>query len=132
MTVPILTETQERFLRALVERIPTDRIVELHLFSPIRKGAFETGVAVIAATPEAGPAPRIEVHTAAYRLAIKGAERGHWTFEVVTEGDAPLLTVDTVVRGVLTRSDDSDVPERLDGERIAALLGALPVTGRPN
>lgn len=43
-----MTETQERFLRAVLTRVSPDSIVELHLFPPIRRGTMETGVAVIA------------------------------------------------------------------------------------
>ncbi len=43
-----MTETQERFLRSVLTRVPLDVVVELHLFPPIRRGTMETGVAVIA------------------------------------------------------------------------------------
>lgn len=48
-----MTETQERFLRAVLERVDAPRVAELHLFPAIRRGAVETGVAVIAVVPEA-------------------------------------------------------------------------------
>jgi hypothetical protein len=44
----LMTETQERFVRAILTRVPLDGVVELHLFPPIRRGTLETGVAVIA------------------------------------------------------------------------------------
>ena len=43
-----MTETQERFLRTILSRVPLESVVELHLFPPIRRGTLETGVAVIA------------------------------------------------------------------------------------
>lgn len=43
-----MTETQERFLRTILTRVPLDSVVELHLFPSIRRGTIETGVAVIA------------------------------------------------------------------------------------
>lgn len=43
-----MTETQERFLRTVLTRVPLDSVVEMHLFPPIRRGTLETGVAVIA------------------------------------------------------------------------------------
>lgn len=43
-----MTETQERFLRTVLTRVPVDSVVELHLFPPIRRGTLETGVAFIA------------------------------------------------------------------------------------
>ncbi|MBC7842484.1 MAG: hypothetical protein H7099_09230 [Gemmatimonadaceae bacterium] len=45
-----MTETQERFLRTVLTRVPVDSVVELHLFPPIRRGTLETGVAFIATT----------------------------------------------------------------------------------
>ena len=43
-----MTEAQQRFLRAIAERIPTERIVEVRLFPPIRQGQQESAVAVVA------------------------------------------------------------------------------------
>jgi hypothetical protein len=39
---------RERFLAAVAEQVPPDRVVELYLFQPIRQGGVESGVAVIA------------------------------------------------------------------------------------
>jgi hypothetical protein len=50
-----MNDTRERFLNAIVDRLGAERIVELHLFSPIRQGAMETGVAVVAALPDLEP-----------------------------------------------------------------------------
>jgi hypothetical protein len=50
-----MTETQERFLRAVLERVAVDSVVELHLFPSIRRGTLETGVAVIATEVPAMP-----------------------------------------------------------------------------
>src|SRR6186713_1304161 len=46
-----MTETQQRFLRAIAERVPKAQVVEVHLFPPIRQGGVETGVAVVAEDP---------------------------------------------------------------------------------
>nr|MCU0627583.1 hypothetical protein [Gemmatimonadaceae bacterium] len=43
-----MTETQERFLRAVLERVDAMQVAECHLFPPIRRGTLETGVAVLA------------------------------------------------------------------------------------
>jgi len=205
-------DTRERFLREIAGRIPAERIAEVHLFRPMRRGATETGVAVIAAVPEevagaaadaaAGavldpesqerttvaepgeiaevrttpivesvaripivvdetaervelpadeespyaedyaaafglidsptaadapaPAPasqqRHTVFTAQYRLTLKGVERGKWEFDVVADADAPLVAVDTVVRGVQRRAGDDEEPERLTAEGLRAAL----------
>ncbi|HKW11955.1 MAG TPA: hypothetical protein VJO33_16335 [Gemmatimonadaceae bacterium] len=47
---------------------------------------------------------------------LKGADRGKWECFVVAEADAPLVTVETVVRGVQRRSGDADEPERMSGD----------------
>lgn len=250
-----MTETQQRFLRAIAERVPVDQVVELHLFPPIRQGGVETGVAVVAEDPRpplpnvdptapegvtepiaaepaaagavtdvvvtepgdelprdgdqnsaaaagdsatsttfadaeveiahasevrdvpaddaaadadddravaqapeespyaddesaeddsdaradegetspAGaaesngrgrPAPlsRYTIHTARYRLTLKGVDRGKWEVDVVAEADAPLEAVDAVVRGVQRRAGEGAEPDRLNAE---AFRGAL-------
>ena len=205
-----MTDTRERFLREIAERIPAERIAEVHLFRPMRRGATETGVAVIAAIPEevatqdaeaaemvpeaesaertrvsapdeiaearttpvietvaripivvdetaetvelpteedspyaddyaaafglidsqtvdavtptTAPQQRHTVFTAQYRLTLKGAERGKWEFDVVADADAPLVAVDTVVRGVQRRAGDDEEPERLTAEGLRAAL----------
>lgn len=54
-----VSETLERFLRFIVERVPLERIEEVHAFTPLRQGTVETGVAVVAARVQqfAAPAP---------------------------------------------------------------------------
>lgn len=136
-----LEQTRERFLMAIAAALPPERFIELHFFSPIRQGGIESGVAVIAAHPEVIAAPiladappeqveleedespnadaaphRYTVYTAKYKLTLKGPERGRWECSVVAEADAPLVTVETVVRGVLRRSGDADEPERMSGD----------------
>ena len=199
-----MTETQQRFLRAIAERVPKEQVVEVHLFPAIRQGGVETGVAVIAERPrapesepsasngthppepgdavyidpefapalaadspeketfdaqqrshaeadvdatEAGDedaeeaaaesdgvaetdppreapthAARLTVHTARYRLTLKGVDRGKWEVDVVAEADAPLAAVDAVVRGVQRRAGEGAEPDRLTAD---AFLGAL-------
>ena len=240
-----MTETQLRFLRAIAERLPVDRVAELYLFPPMRQGTLETGIAVVAAVREvvpdlaaelaaapdvapdvtedeandasaeaigdapsggaydglvspdapvasaeacdptedasrdadpgddagmggdsarglevtaaadavagiaanvfgvvetsaaasmppvavaatpaaATPRERHAVYTARYRLALKGPERGRWEFNLVDEADAPLLTVEMVVRGVQQRSGEGAEPERLEPHALRELLG---------
>lgn len=219
MIVP--TDSQRRLLDAIAARLPVERVHELYLFSPMRQGGIETGIAVVAAgepappdappvgddvvaealspgtiegdvqTPElvravmeaaeaaaeagdeaepdevaddpteaeevaedalaladaeraelaaeAGgeadgvdadpldplrPAPpvRFTVYTARYRLQLKGPDRGKWEADLVEEADAPLLTVDAVVRGVQRRAGDEAAVERLTGEELRRLL----------
>jgi hypothetical protein len=127
-----ITETRERFLVAIAEQIAADRIAEIHFFKPIKQGGVESGVAVIALTmpfdsvaAEDSPAPvRHTVLTAHYRLTLKGLDRGKWQVTVVEEADAPLITVETVVRGVQRRAGDLDDPERMEGDAIREALAA--------
>jgi hypothetical protein len=76
------------------------------------------------------PAPRrFTVYTARYRHTLKGPDRGKWEVSVTEEADAPLLTVDAVVRGVQRRSGDLDEIVRLTGEEMIALTAtAVPGT----
>lgn len=165
-----MTETQQRFLKAIAERVPVDRIVEVRVFPALRQGAVESGVAVVAVeaansasvdsevpvsialsddranpapalspaparapapapAPALGPAtssqfeqeatsiqpssPRFEILTAHYRLTLKGHDRGKWEFELVHDADAPLDTVEQVVRGVAHRVGEAEEAELL-------------------
>lgn len=77
---------------------------------------------------EAAPTPieRHVIYTARYRLTLKGPDRGKWETNVTAEADAPIITVDAVVRGVQRRSGDVDDPTRMNGEEVRA---ALPKAG---
>jgi hypothetical protein len=76
-----------------------------------------------APAPDSPSAGRHTVYTARYRLAIKGPDRGRWQVDVRAEADAPLLTVDAVVRGVQRRAGDASAPVRLDGVECARAAG---------
>jgi len=181
-----MTETQLRFLRAIAERVPLERIVDVHLFPSMKQGIVETGIAVIAAererpvvqgelleegagselqtedgastiadaqlvegageadeivpssdanpqdsSPALPPAPsgarnaataRHTVYSARYRLTLKGPERGRWEVDVTEEADAPLLTVEVVVRGVQRRAGEGADPERVGAEALRTLI----------
>jgi hypothetical protein len=136
----IVSETRERFIRAIAEQVAADRIVEIHFFNPIKQGGLESGVAVVALTPstsleldaaeegdslsESSHPPKHTVFTAHYRHTLKGLDRGKWQVTVVEEADAPLITVETVVRGVQRRAGDLEDPERLDGDAVREVLAA--------
>ena len=202
-----MTETQQRFLRAIAERVPSEQVVEVRLFPPIRQGGVETGVAVVAEDPRkrvaesdpvtvaangtaevasaqpaqhgedesqaapvvdavedvhvahvdvadeevAGPhvaeadatevetvaadvddeveameppRSRFTIHTARYRLTLKGVDRGKWEVDVVAEADAPLDAVEAVVRGVQRRSGEGAEPDRLTTDAFREALDA--------
>jgi hypothetical protein len=70
------------------------------------------------------PASRYIVYSARYRLTLKGLDRGKWEVSVTEEADAPLLTIDAVVRGVQRRSGDVDETVRLSGDEFRAALPA--------
>jgi hypothetical protein len=216
-----MTETQQRFLRSIAERVPLEHVVELHLFPPMRQGGVETGVAVVAEDPRRplfspasdasdtsmpsgdessgedssgarqvvaaadgdvtepdfavaeiptadaavesgdaaavlppglppsdevaigqadgapdsesngatnGPhvAARYTIHTARYRLTLKGVDRGKWEVDVVAEADAPLDALDAVVRGVQRRAGEGAEPDRLSTEALREALELTP------
>ncbi|MDQ2668072.1 MAG: hypothetical protein M3Z05_19030 [Gemmatimonadota bacterium] len=70
----------------------------------------------------AAPASRFTVYSARYRHTLKGLDRGKWEVNVTEQADAPLLTVDAVVRGVQRRSGDADEVVRLSGDEFRAAL----------
>jgi hypothetical protein len=132
-------ESAERFLRAIADRLPADRVVEVYLFPPLRQGPLESGVAVLAleAPPADGPAAdnghaRLEVYTATYRHTRKGPDRGAWIVEVVAQADAPLDAVARVVRGVQRRAGDGLADaERLTGADFRSVTSP-PATATPS
>jgi len=78
--------------------------------------------------PPVTPAPRrYTVFSARYRHTLKGPERGKWETSVTEEADAPLLTVDLVVRGVQRRSGEVDEIVRLSGDEVRATI-PVPAT----
>jgi len=131
-------ETRTRFLTAIAKQLPAERVIEVHLFAAMRQGGMESGIAVIAlerdetpAEPLAQeseapvalvPASRYTIYSARYRYTLKGLDRGKWEVSVTEEADAPLLTVDAVVRGVQRRSGDADEVIRLSGDEFRAVL----------
>ena len=112
-------------MREIAAAVPPETVSEVRLFPAIRQGLVETGVAVVAAHPDANGevAPdRHTVYTARYRLALKGTERGKWEFEIRADADAPLPTVDAVVDGVMRRAGESFEPERISASAFRSIL----------
>lgn len=66
---------------------------------------------------------RHTVFTARYRHTLKGMDRGKWEVEVQAEADAPLVTIDAVVKGVMKRSGEPFEPERISGTAFRAIVG---------
>lgn len=132
-------ETRARFLAGIAAQVPADRVAEVHLFGAIRQGGQESGVAVVALHRDPEPPEpedavadedsaadvmptRYTVYTARFRHTLKGPERGKWELAVTEEADAPLITVDAVVRGVSRRSGEVDETIRLSGDEFRAEL----------
>lgn len=110
-----------------------DNVAELYLFPVMRQSGVETAVAVIAAYPDPATTDhriRHVVYTAQYRSTVKGLDRGKWFVDVVAEADAPLITVEEVVRGVVRRSGDAFQPEHISGDQLRAIVPppAAPVS----
>ena len=62
------------------------------------------------------------VYTARYRLVLKGPDRGKWETSVTAEADAPLVSVDAVVRGVQRRAGDVEAATRMEGFEVRESL----------
>jgi hypothetical protein len=135
----MIDDTRRRFLLAIAEQVPADRVDEVRLFRPIRQGGQETGVAVVAVEPEptadatdSSTASRHVVYSASYRLVLKGPDRGRWETTVTAEADAPLATVEAVVRGVLHRAGEDEEPDHLTGEMFRQALSEAPLPPAPS
>ena len=117
-----MIETTERFLKEIAEKVGADFVESVHLFPPIRQGGVETGAAVVAASlPEQ---ERHTVYSASYRHTLKGPERGKWESDVTAEADAPLMTVELVVQGVMKRAGEPFQPEKLTASEFKTIIGA--------
>jgi hypothetical protein len=117
-----MIETTERFLREIAEKVGTENVETVHLFPPIRQGGVETGAAVVAAASPG--AERHTVWSASYRHTLKGPDRGKWEVDVRAEADAPLVTVDAVVDGVMKRAGEQFFPEKLFASEFRTIVGA--------
>ena len=131
-----LPETRERFLKSILAKVPAGRIAEVHFFAPIKQGGVESGVAVVAAWPDGATVDRVGsdetplelrpvIYTARYRLTLKGPDRGKWESNIVAEADAPLVTLEAVVRGVQRRAGDVDEPTRIDSDEVRGYADAF-------
>jgi hypothetical protein len=125
-----MVETTARFLREIGDRIGPQLVEEVRLFPPIRQGGVETGVAVVAAS-EPGEA-RHTVYSARYRNTLKGKERGKWECDVTAEADAPLVTIDEVVRGVMKRAGEPFEPERIPAHAFRMIVGYVEADTAPD
>jgi hypothetical protein len=79
----------------------------------------DEAVAVLAPTPVI---VRHVVYSARYRHTLKGPERGKWESDVHAEADAPLITVEVVVRGVRERAGEAMDPDRMSGDEFRAAV----------
>lgn len=71
----------------------------------------------------AEPPARAEVFTALYVLTRKGPDRGKWVVEVKAEAQAPMTTVEPVVRGVQDRAGEALDAHRMTGTEFREVLG---------
>ena len=145
-----MTETQQRFLKAIAERVNGGNVAEVRLYPTVRVGPIESGVAIVATTEpavvvmanggqetsegvaeSAEPEPpadiathvpseapthdRLTILTAHFRHTVKGPDRGKWEFNMVHDANAPIETVESVVRGVARRAGEDGEPELLSG-----------------
>ena len=124
-----MTETQQRFLKEIAERVTTAGVAELRLYPTVRVGPIESGVAIVAMADGGGPMAdeavvptpipahdRLSIHTAHFRMTVKGPDRGKLEFAMVHDADAPIETVESVVRGVARRAGEDGEPELLSGD----------------
>ena len=72
---------------------------------------------------------RHTVFTARYRHTLKGPDRGKWEVDVQAEADAPLVTLDQVVRGVMKRAGEPFEPEKISASAFKTIVeGAASAT----
>ncbi len=65
---------------------------------------------------------RHTVFTARYRHTLKGPDRGKWEVDVQADADAPLVTLDDVVRGVMKRAGEPFEPEKISASAFRSIV----------
>lgn len=123
-----MTETQERFVRAVLERVDATRVAEFHLFPAIRRGAVETGVAVVAVLH----APEPVVEEAPADPAV-GTDTDAPEAPALVVVDATTLPDAPHAPGSDTFADAPDLGMPIDGDAlaIAAALAEPPELDAP-
>jgi hypothetical protein len=71
---------------------------------------------------------RHTVFTARYRHTLKGPDRGKWEVDVRAEADAPLVTLDQVVKGVMKRAGEPFEPEKLSAAEFRTIVESASAT----
>lgn len=84
-TIPLGSDARERFVLEIAKVLAPERIVEAHLFAPLRQGQIETGVCVLAALPEGAEPLPVEPLPAETVEAAESAEATEAT-EAFPEG----------------------------------------------
>jgi len=65
---------------------------------------------------------RHTVFTARYRHTLKGPDRGKWEVDVQADADAPLVTLDDVVKGVMKRAGEPFEPEKISASAFRSIV----------
>lgn len=99
-----------------VEMPPGGGTLEEGSAPPQAAHADEPVAVAASALPVAVSEPsRLGILTAHFRLTVKGSDRGKWEFAMVHDADAPVETIESVVRGVARRAGEDGEPELLSG-----------------
>ena len=132
MSVATITDAQRRLLAAVAQRLPPERVRELHLFAPIRQGGVETGLAVLAVGEAEEP---VATEPAPARPAAPAAPRGEGA---VDGADVAVVASDVaeepaeVHPGDDTTGDDPPTAHRADPEVADAVPGAADAASAPD
>lgn len=103
---------------------PAPEGAELELAIPVAQEVDAVQAQVVPNAPS-----RYEILSARYKLVLKGTERGQWDAEVRHEADAPLETIERVVRGVALRAGEDGEPECLADAGFREAVSDAPFVG---
>ncbi len=125
-----VSEITERFFKAIVAKVPVERIEELHLFAPLRQGGVETGIAVIAARviPPVVVEPPLELALDAGTADAEPAEVQAAEVQIIDAGTAEADTADAASVHAET-ADVGDVDAMSAGEPVAEATANDDATG---
>jgi hypothetical protein len=107
--------TRTRFLAAIADQLPIDRVVEVHLFGALRQGGLESGVAVVAVDPH-DPQPLTSLLDDGRAGAEPDSAPPAAEAADAVEADAPLpvQSLDAVLHEAVVRADGEVIESLAD------------------
>lgn len=100
----------ERLAQALREALPVEQLDRLWAFRVVRREGQDFGTAILSRID----GQRRRIYTARFVLAVKGKQRGRFSWQLEEVGSGPLEALDELLALVPKRSDDEEPPQTVE------------------